>query len=424
MKEQNRKKKKPERPDRSVRPAQENSYLSRLIFETGITPAGPEPLAGMDYHDEIRCKDRAFSSYWYSLTDSCPASVIVESPFSRQYRTTTKRRIHRRGSQVILSSDEYSVSDAPSLLEPEFHSGIYSMLGSILNEDINRRIAGFLNFVIIRGNYESAAVIFNATVMNGETVNGFTKIAEHLKESSDSIESAFLYHDPEGSKYYLSTSSGIDGLRMKRLFGRRNLSIKTNDIIYTYNPEGFSQVNLSIAGAMLDTAGRLLSHEGGGRLLDLYCGYGFFSCFLAGNYDELTGIDYGETAIDSARENMKRTRSRCRWDFIVKRIDRKTLPAVLPGTRMPEYILLDPPRNGTSQGVIEYLASRGPELVLYIFCGLETIPYELEKFSRGGYRPAECVPLDMFPGTPDLEVMVLFEKNQYSGTRSSSKSGR
>jgi hypothetical protein len=38
----------------------ENSYLSRLNFEAGIKITGPEPLAEMDYIDEIRCKDRAF----------------------------------------------------------------------------------------------------------------------------------------------------------------------------------------------------------------------------------------------------------------------------------------------------------------------------------------------------------------------------
>jgi hypothetical protein len=60
-----------------------------------------------------------------------------------------------------------------------------------------------------------------------------------------------LYHDPEVSKYYLNTSSEIDGPRLKRIFGNRNLSIKVNDVIYTFAPESFSQVNLSICSEML-----------------------------------------------------------------------------------------------------------------------------------------------------------------------------
>lgn len=392
------------------KPVKENSYISRLTFETGIRLTGPEPLAEIDYCEELRFKDRAFSTYWYETGGACPASPVVASPLQRNYRTTTKRKIHKKGRSIILSSDEYSVNDKPSRLEPDFHSSIYLELGSLLSDEKNMRIAGFLNFIILRGNYDSAAVIFNVRVLNGETINGITKIAEQLRESFDKLDAAFIYHDPEGSKYYLNTSSEIEGPRMKRLFGNRNLSIKVNDIIYTFAPEGFSQVNLSICPEMLNTAKRLLKHEGKGRLLDLYCGYGFFSCFLSGDYEEIIGIDYGDAAVDSARENMKRVKTRAKWEFYARRIDRKTLPALLTQGRYPEYLILDPPRNGTAQGVVETLAARNPELVLHVFCGLETIPYELEKWKRGGYFPSECIPLDMFPGTPDLEVMILFEK--------------
>jgi len=392
------------------KPQRENTYIRRLLFETGRPLNGPEPLAEMPYDAEILSKDRSFSAYWHETGGGCPSSRVVGSPMPRFYRTTTKRRIHRKGDKIILCSDESSLKETDSLLEPETHSSIYRELSSLLNETKNRKIASSLNFIILRGNYESVSVIFNVKLVNGETVKGFTAISEIINKSFKSLEGAFIYHDPEGSRYYLNTASDIDGPRIKRLFGKRNLSVKVNDIIYTYSPEGFSQVNLSICGEMLNTARSLLDHKEGGRLVDLYCGYGFFSCFLAPGYDEIRGIDYGEGAVDSARENMQRVKPRAKWEFLARRIDKKTMPALLPNNRVPEYIILDPPRNGTAQGVVEILAARRPELVLHIFCGIETIPYELEKWNKGGYRPVQCVPLDMFPGTPDLEVMVLLKK--------------
>ncbi len=401
----------------TLKTQKENSYITRLIFETDREFTGPEPLADMEYKDELLCKDRAFSSFWYETGGHCSSSRIIESPLPRKYRTTTKRRVHKRGGGVILASDEFSRSDSRSSLEPDFHADIYDELAGVLNSDINRRISGILNFVIIRGNYESCALIFNVKMMSGDTVNALTRIAERLRENNEKINAAFIYHDPEGSKYYFNTSSDVDGPRMKRLFGNRNLSIKVNETIYTFAPEGFSQVNLSICGEMLGTAQRLLQHKGKGRLLDLYCGYGFFSCFLAGDFVEIIGVDYGETAIDSARENMKRVKSGAKWEYHARRIEKKSIPSLLPAGRLPEYIILDPPRNGTAQGVIETLAMRGPELALHIFCGIETIPYELEKWERSGYEAVECVPLDMFPGTPDLEVMVLFRKNRFERRR-------
>ena len=399
-------------------------YINRLERETKKTFSGPEPLAKMNYADEIRAKDRAFSAYWNDITNSCSAGIIVPSPMPRKYRTTTKRRVHISQRGLLLSSDESSRTDRPSLLEPDSHYEIYRLLAELLNTPVNKHIGKGLNFVILRGDYESHSVIFNVKRINADVVKGFTKIAEKLKLLAPKLTGAFIFLDPEASKYYLNTSSEVDGLRLKRLFGNKMLSLRAGGIIYKYSPDGFSQVNLSICDDMLKTAASLLEHGGGGRLLDLYSGFGFFSCFLADGYNEVTGIDFAESSIDSARENMKMLKLKAKWTFHAKRIDIRSLKDTLPEPGIPEFVILDPPRNGTAPGVISTIAERDPELVLHIFCGVETIPGEIDQWRHSGYEPVTCIPLDMFPGTPDVEVMVLLKKVQVSKTSSRSKSGR
>ncbi len=399
-------------------------YIYRLEQETKKTFTGPEPLAKMKYSDELHAKGRAFSSYWNDITNSCSAEAIVPSPMPRKYRTTTKRRVHRSQRGILLSSDESARTDKPSLLEPDSHSEIYIKLAEMLNNPVNKGIAKFLNFVILRGDYDSHVLIFNIKRINSDVVKGFTKVAERLKDLMPKLNGAYLFHDPEGSKYYLNSSSEVDGLRLKRLFGYKMLTLRAGGITYKYTPDGFSQVNLSICDSMLKTAESLLAHEGAGRLIDLYSGYGFFSCFLAPGYSDVTGIDFAESSIDSARENMKMLKLKTKWTFHAKRIDTRSLRDTLPEPGKPEYIILDPPRNGTAPGVIECVADRHPELVLHIFCGVETIPGEIALWRQSGYEPMKCVPLDMFPGTPDVEVMVLLKRTQASKTSSRSKSGR
>jgi tRNA/tmRNA/rRNA uracil-C5-methylase (TrmA/RlmC/RlmD family) len=399
-------------------------YIDRLERETKKKFTGPEPLAKMKYEDEIRAKDRAFSAYWNDITGSCSAGVIVPSPMPRKYRTTTKRRVHVSQRGILLSSDESSRTDKPSLLEPDSHSDIYIMIAELLNTPVNKHIGKFLNFVIIRGDYESHTVIFNIKRINSDVVKGYTGIAEKLQAQMAKVTGAYLFHDPDGSKYYLNTSADVDGLRLKRLFGNRMLTLRAGGILYKYSPDGFSQVNLSICDDMLRTAESLLSHQDGGRLLDLYSGYGFFSCYLAGGYSEVTGIDFAESSIDSARENMKMIKTKAKWAFHARRIDIRSLRDILPEPGIAEYVILDPPRNGTAPGVIATIAERDPELVLHIFCGVETIPAEIEQWRHAGYQPVKCIPLDMFPGTPDVEVMVLLKRTHLPKTSSWSKSGR
>ncbi|HNX24844.1 MAG TPA: hypothetical protein PKG60_12425, partial [Spirochaetota bacterium] len=95
-----------------------------------------------------------------------------------------------------------------------------------------------------------------------------------------------------------------------------------------------------------------------------------------------------------------------------------------PEPGIQEYVILDPPRNGTAPGVIAAIAERNPELVVHIFCGVETIPGEIEQWKHAGYQSVRCIPLDMFPGTPDVEVMVLLKRVHSPNTSSRSKSGR
>ena len=88
-------------------------------------------------------------------------------------------------------------------------------------------------------------------------------------------------------------------------------------------------------------------------------------------------------------------------DFVMERI---------PNSKRPELILLDPPRKGTEPGVISALAARNPDRVLHIFCGTDEIPRELHMWKILGYKPVTIQPLDMFPGTPHLETMVLLQR--------------
>ncbi|MGL4370374.1 MAG: hypothetical protein ACRCUT_12005, partial [Spirochaetota bacterium] len=261
----------------------------------------------------------------------------------------------------------------------------------------------------------SHALILNVDSLNAAIVRGYTRVAERIKEEFPAVESAFLYHDPSRSKYYFESSIPESGMRIKQLFGRKYLSIFTAGIRYSFKPAAFSQVNLSITEDMLRTAESLLSHGPPARLIDLYCGYGFFSCYLAPSFNEVIGIDYEYPSIESARVNMEKIEGSGRREFHARRIEPETLAKTLPKKTLPEYIIMDPPRKGCAQGVISAVASRCPEKVLHIFCGMDSIPGELSQWKREGYTAVEAVPLDMFPGTPNLEVMVLLDRRGRKG---------
>ena len=53
---------------------------------------------------------------------------------------------------------------------------------------------------------------------------------------------------------------------------------------------------------------------------------------------------------------------------------------------------------------------RKPVRVCHVFCGTDEIPASIKEWERYGYRVKEVQPLDLFPGTPHLETIVMLEK--------------
>jgi tRNA/tmRNA/rRNA uracil-C5-methylase (TrmA/RlmC/RlmD family) len=168
---------------------------------------------------------------------------------------------------------------------------------------------------------------------------------------------------------------------------------------------------------MLKKAGQLLDMKESAhksmRLIDLFCGYGLFTLYLGRYFGEVFGIDSEAPALDRARDSIAHCREFPRSTkvrFTSGQITAHVLETVLPvhGDR-GEVIVLDPPRMGAEKGVIGAIAFRRPAKVLHVFCNVDLLPVDLEQWKRLGYHASNIVPLDMFPGTPHLEVLVLLE---------------
>ncbi len=98
-----------------------------------------------------------------------------------------------------------------------------------------------------------------------------------------------------------------------------------------------------------------------------------------------------------------------RVHFRAAAIDRDSLAAALPPPLPPgmEDVILDPPRRGADRAVIASIARRRPGRVLHLFCAADEVPGALGHWRQCGYFVRRVVPLDMFAGTPQLEILVL-----------------
>lgn len=369
------------------------------------------PLVHLDYADELAIKRDGLRRFWREHHLPGEPGPLTASPRPRGYRTTSKRKTILHGGTLHLVFGERLSRSGPvfrsSPLEPPEHAQLYRFLQDKLSQPAFRLTARHLNYLIIRGSYAERAVIFNVNTLNSPLVRKLKLIADHLQQQPALVAAAFVYHDPSRSAYYLESRRPDEALQMKKLFGPARLAVDFGGCRYRFHPTSFSQINESMMPVMLNLARDLLNPAPTESLLDLYCGYGLFSHFLAPGYRQVVGIDAAGASIRAATDNGRLNGEGRRCTFLTRPITGDLIASLRFAATAQEVVLLDPPRQGPRAGVIAALGQRQPQTVLHIFCGIDQIPAALADWQANGYEVRRIAPLDMFPGTAHLETLVL-----------------
>lgn len=190
---------------------------------------------------------------------------------------------------------------------------------------------------------------------------------------------------------------------MKLLHGKRYLTERVGDYTFDIHPNSFFQTNAYMAARLMETvrlSAALESHE---RLLDLYCGVGFFAIALAGSCREVIANELDHGAIDLAKQNALQNKI-TNATFLQGATEN-----ILPKMPRPDVVILDPPRSGMHPKALGTLLAFHPKRIVYVSCNYEALARELPAFLRD-YEITNQTALDLFPHTPHVEVVTAFKR--------------
>ena len=165
----------------------------------------------------------------------------------------------------------------------------------------------------------------------------------------------------------------------------------------------FFQVNTAVAEQIVDD---LLSHltlSPNDTLLDVYCGGGLYSLFLAPKVKRLIGIESSPYACRDFEVNLDA------FDHV--ELYEAGAEQVLPYLNIqPHTVLLDPPRNGLSKIVRQALWQLAPQQIAYVSCDPATFARDARHFTQNGYRLEYLAFFDMFPQTYHIEALGIWRR--------------
>ena len=201
------------------------------------------------------------------------------------------------------------------------------------------------------------------------------------------------------------------GDTIRLLWGQEFITDYIGEIKYQISPLSFYQVNPvqteKLYGLALDYAG-LTGNE---TVWDLYCGIGTISLFLAKKAKQVYGVEIVPQAIDDARNNAK-INDITNAEFYVGKAE-EVLPEYYKEyekthngeTVHADVIVVDPPRKGCEESLLQTIVDMQPEKVVYVSCDSATLARDVKFLRAKGYELKDVTPVDQFPHTVHVETV-------------------
>jgi 23S rRNA (uracil1939-C5)-methyltransferase len=198
----------------------------------------------------------------------------------------------------------------------------------------------------------------------------------------------------------------VFGEETRRIEGETRLRDEVAGMSFLMSPTSFFQTNVRAAELLVRLV--LDAVPKGATVADLYAGAGLFALPLLRAGHTVVAVEENRGAVADAEAGLRLNRlprERCR--FIARRVE-----SALHMLDRPEVVVLDPPRDGCSPGVVRgVFGTLRPRTVVYVSCNPETLARDLVGATAHGYRVESVQPVDMFPHTAHVETVVVVKRS-------------
>ena len=289
---------------------------------------------------------------------------------------------------------------------------LHFMENNLISAYDEEKHKGLVRHVLIRYGFKTDEIMV-CLVMNGEKLPHAEKLVDKLCKIPGMTSITISVNK--------SKTNVIMGNEVKLLWGQTYITDYIGNVKYQISPLSFYQVNPvqteKLYGLALDYAG-LTGNE---TVWDLYCGIGTISLFLVKKAKQVYGVEIVPQAIDDARNNAK-INDITNAEFYVGKAE-EVLPEYYREyqeshggeTAHADVIVVDPPRKGCEESLLQTIVDMQPEKVVYVSCDSATLARDVKFLRESGYELKKITPVDQFPNTVHVETVVLLSHKKPDG---------
>ncbi len=287
---------------------------------------------------------------------------------------------------------------------PEFFEISECILSHLKEFDIRpyleEKHSGTVRHIFIRRGEHSGELMVGLVVnlkKDFESVLHLTELTQKLLSVNARIVSIGLNINTKKTNVIL-------GEKTITVYGEKYLTDTMNHISFGISLPSFYQVNTLQAEKLYQKAFSLLGDDFD-TVFDLYCGIGTITLNLSKKAKKVYGIESCAPAVDDAIMNQKLNGIE-NVEFICGTAEDEAPKLVADGI-IPDAIVLDPPRSGCEESLLQMICDIKPKTLVYISCNPATLARDMKYLTENGYCADIVYPFDLFPRTHHVECVTV-----------------
>ena len=261
---------------------------------------------------------------------------------------------------------------------------------------------GVLRHLVTKVGFTTKEVMV-VLVANGRKLPYLNELASVLKENIPGFKTLVVNVNREKTNVILGNENRV-------IYGDGQINDNIGDLGFEISPLSFFQVNPVQTEVLYNKALEYANLGENDTVFDIYCGIGTISLFLAQKAKKVYGIEIVEEAIKDAKINAN-INNLDNVEFYVGKAE-EVVPKMYKQGKRANVVVVDPPRKGCDEKVLDTIISMQPDRVVYVSCNPSTLARDLNYLDERGYKCLEVQPVDMFPHSVHIENVALIVKKQ------------
>lgn len=289
---------------------------------------------------------------------------------------------------------------------------------SIYNEETH---TGLLRHILTRVGFATGEIMV-CLIINGDYIPATAELTNALVPLRFEEKARRVTADGEliESEYHIKSicvninkdkTNRILGDVVKAVLGEPRITDYIGDLKYRISPLSFFQVNPMQTKKLYDKALEYAGLNGDETVWDLYCGTGTISLFLAKAAKQVYGIEIIPQAVEDAKVNAG-INNITNAEFFAGAAE-EVFPLLYEKDRakyQADVVVVDPPRKGCDEVLLDTIVKMGPKRVVYVSCDPATLARDLKYLCEKGYDIKKVQPVEQFAQTGHVECVVLMSK--------------